>query len=184
MRRGDQRPEDLERPEGNDLLTNYGKHDVGEAEFIRRVQRMGLSVEEWGIDMRHDDGEDGIIYDDAMDFKVFDGDNLVAMVDVKTKSKASWMGRFNLRHYEDYYEHAQGTSVPVFVIMMHVDTSGDSKIYDEFVFEIGNNGKYTDVHTSEGSDAVSNFPDGNGAVLVKHEHRRPWRYFEERVSRE
>lgn len=175
-------PDDLQRPEGNSLLENYDKHDVGEREFVRRCARRDLTVREWGIDMRHDDGEDGIIYDDKMDFIVEDTDgNDVALVDVKTKSSPKWMGMFNLRHYKDYYEHAVEGGLPTFVIMFLVDGDDDA-IYDEFVFEIGKHPKYNALLTSETCPVVGAFPDGNHAAIVKHEWRQPWREFERQVT--
>jgi hypothetical protein len=53
----------------NSLQSAYQKHDIGEAYFVGRVEQMGLSVEHWGIDMRHDD--DGLIFDDKMDLRLW-----------------------------------------------------------------------------------------------------------------
>lgn len=185
MRRGDKTPEDLDRPEGNDLQSNYQMHDTGEAELVRRCNDLGLVVDDWGIDMRHDDGEDGVIYDDKMDFKIFDeSGNLVALVDVKTKSSARWMGRFNERHYTHYYQHASDFEVPTFVVMFQVDSTTD-EIHDEFVFQLNRGEEIFDrVESSRVSDAVRTFPDGNNAVLVPHEHRRSWDHFAFQVATE
>lgn len=181
MRRGDKTPSDLDRPEGNDLQTNYEKHDVGHAELVQRLGDLGCDVVEWGIDRRDDDGEDGIIYDDKMDFKVLYGGELVALVDVKTKSSPSYMGQFNKRHYVHYHSHAVEFDVPTFVVMFQVDYQ-DEEVHDEFVFEVGRDDLGERVETSDGSDAVGTFPDGNHAVLVPHEHRNRWEYFEARIQ--
>lgn len=163
-------PEELDRPEGNSLLENYELHDHGEREFVRRVEELGFTVEPWGIDMRDDDGN-GLVYDDKLDFKVYDEDNLIALVDVKTKSSPRWMGRFNLRHFEHYKEHADEYDVPTFVVMFQTNNRGD--IHDEFVFDINVADEHS-FHSSKDSDAVRQFPDGNNALLIKHDARRRW----------
>lgn len=169
MRRGDKTPDDLDRPEGNDLQTNYELHDVGDAEVAERLAQHGFRVEEWGIDRRRDDGEEGIIFDDAMDFKVYDGDGeLVALLDVKTKSSPRWMGRFNARHYDHYNEHAETFDVPAFVVMFQVGS--DDEIHDEFAVNVGD----VEPYRSSEDDAVRSFPDGNEAVLIPHAARFTW----------
>jgi hypothetical protein len=146
MERGDKTPDDLQRPDGNSLVENYQKHDVGHAEIVERLESSGYDVVEWGIDRRDDDGEDGIIYDDKMDFKVFYGGELVALVDVKTKGSPSYMGQFNRRHYTHYYQHAQDFDVPVFIAMFQVNYKTNT-VYDGFVFEIGRGDIYENVLT-------------------------------------
>lgn len=177
-------PEDLERPEGNGLEANYELHDVGHREVVERLNDRGLDVHEWGIDMRHDDGEDGIIFDDKMDFKIVDPDHdeVIALVDVKTKSSPSYMGRFNERHYDHYRGYAEAYDVPVFVVMFQVDNATDA-VVDEFVFDISDSYGERAIRSSE-SRAVPNFPDGNDAVLVPHNERRVWAHLVERVSKQ
>lgn len=70
-RRTTQNPDDLRRPDGNELKPNYDKHDVGEVYFIERVNELGLHTEPWGIDMRDDDGG-GLIHDDKMDLRLWE----------------------------------------------------------------------------------------------------------------
>lgn len=60
---------DLNRPEGNDLVSNYEVHDTGEAHIRQHLRHHGLVPIQWGIDKRHDD--DGLIFDDGMDLKVY-----------------------------------------------------------------------------------------------------------------
>jgi hypothetical protein len=175
--------DDLDRPDGNGLVANYEKHDVGEAELIDRLDGLDCAVHNWGIDMREDGGEDGVIYDDKMDFKVTYEGELVAIIDVKTKSSNKWMGTFNKRHYTHYYGHAAEYDVPVFVVMFHLDYRSDT-IHDEFTFEIGRDVKGKRVYESDKSDAVDRFPDRNEAVLVPHEHRRRWEYLEMRLEQQ
>jgi hypothetical protein len=171
MRRGEQKPSDLDRPEGNSLLENYEAHDVGEEWLIEQLESRRLTVEPWGIDMRHDDGDDGIIFDNKMDLKVFDHDgNLAALVDVKTKRSPRYMGRFNERHYEHYSEHAETFDVPCYVVFCQIgpnpDAVGDTVI-DSFAAQIGNG----HVLTRSNCEAVGSFPDGNGVALVQHAGR-------------
>lgn len=180
MRRGDKKPGDLQRPQGNDLQTNYEKHDIGEAEFLRRMDALGMEVDDWGIDMRGDDGSDGIIYDDKMDFRVYDDGELVALVDVKTKSSEKYMGMFNERHYVKYHEHATSLDVPTFVVMFKVDYS-DEEVLDGFVFEIGGE-LYDGVRVSSEDEGVETFSDGNHKALIEEERREDWSTLEETIE--
>lgn len=63
-------PDDLDRPDWNSLKANYDKHDVGEAYLQGRLEQMGLHVEHWGIDKRHDD--DALIFDNKMDLRLWE----------------------------------------------------------------------------------------------------------------
>jgi len=63
-------PDDLDRPDWNSLLNNYSKHDIGEAYFKGRVEQIGLHVENWGIDKRHED--DHLIFDNKMDLRLWE----------------------------------------------------------------------------------------------------------------
>lgn len=63
-------PDDLNRPDWNSLLNNYSKHDIGEAYFQGRVEQIGLHVEHWGIDKRHED--DHLIFDNKMDLRLWE----------------------------------------------------------------------------------------------------------------
>lgn len=136
----------LDRPDWNSLKQNYSKHDIGEAYFTGRMNQLGYDVENWGIDMRDDGGEDGVIFDNKMDLRMWDDDTLVGICDIKTKSSMSWMGKFNLRHLAHYAHWADEYDVPVFVYFTIVDvdeeTVGDTNIvlpiepwdgYEEYV---------------------------------------------------
>lgn len=195
MRRGDKTPDDLDRPDGNSLKENYELHDIGHAEAVTRLEAQGYTVEEWGIDRRHDDGEEGIIFDDAMDFKVYWDGELVALLDVKTKSSPQWMGRFNARHYDHYKEHAETFDVPSFVVMFQISpdaksgdsgvsgeaedakfqVDGDDNIHDEFVVNVGSCAPH---RSGDDTKAVYSFPDGNEAVLIPHTNRHSWSVLE------
>lgn len=182
MRRGEKTPDDLDRPEGNGLKANYEKHDVGHAELVETLGEEGFDIVEWGIDRRDDDGEDGIIYDDKMDFKVLRDDELVGLVDVKTKGSPRYMGRFNQRHYKHYYQHAEEFEVPTFVVMYQVDYKTNT-VHDGFTFELGIDELYERVETSD-DDAVPQFPDGNNAVLVPHDYRDGFGLFISRLKQQ
>lgn len=188
MERGDKTPDDLDRPEGNSLEENYWIHDVGTEEFISRCEGLNLEVEEWGIDRREDDGSEGVIYDDKLDFKVYKEKpigvgaterQLVALVDVKTKSSPKYMGRFNARHYDEYVERADEFDVPTYVVMFQIWGIPDTTeiVLDEFVFRV-------DHPESEvfRTPTVKPFPDGNNAVLVPHWHRQQWKDFAQQVA--
>lgn len=149
-------PDDLDRPDWNSLLNNYSKHDIGEAYFVGRAEEMGMHVQHWGIDRRHED--ENLIFDNKMDIKLWqphDGQeppldwpdddtefiettfdlgfekerrawSLRALVDVKTKANEDWMGKFNLRHLAHYTMHAAEYQAPAFVYMTMVDVDAQS----------------------------------------------------------
>jgi len=54
----------------NSLQSAYQKHDIGEAYFQGRVEQIGLHVEHWGIDKRHED--DHLIFDNKMDLRLWE----------------------------------------------------------------------------------------------------------------
>ncbi|AGF91222.1 hypothetical protein HAPG_00036 [Halorubrum phage GNf2] len=136
--------------EWNSLLNNYTLHDVGEAYFRGRLDQLGLEVEQWGIDQRHNDEE--LIFDNKMDLRLWeplDGQEyapseanqfdvgelettweLKGVADVKTKSSSSWMGKFNLRHLAHYAEHATNYDVPVFLMFTIVNRE-EEEVGDE-----------------------------------------------------
>lgn len=174
VERTNESPENLLRPKNNSLEDNYVKHDIGHAEVVDRLNDADFLVEEWGIDMREDDGDDGLIYDDRTDLRVYDetGD-VIGLVDVKTKSNPQYMGRFNARHYDEYTEQAREHDVPAFVVMFQVDRE-TTEVHDEFVFPIKPDDDEQRVLRSDDSAAVDSFPDGNRAALVPHERRLSW----------
>ena len=178
---------DVYRPGGKSLQESYEHHDTGEDHLITWLQKRGFTVAEWGIDERDDDGEDGLLYDDKMDVKVYDpSDNLVGLVDVKTKTSAKWMGQFNARHYDNYLEHAQESAVrdsdtsqsrpsvaeravPTFIAMYQVN-NGD--VVDGFVTNVLNVVGYR----SDEDDFIGQFPDGNNKFVIPHGYRREPEY--------
>lgn len=162
-----QDPRDLRRPEGNDLETNYTKHDIGQAYVKSVLEQHGLQADEWGIDMRDDDG-DGLVFDDKMDLMVYDmsqtrldGERGVmqAIVEVKVKTSEYWMMKLNHRHWLHYIDIAAEQDVPVFVVFLLVDDENEA--VEETAW----------VRVDE-SDALHHFrfPDGNGGVKVQQTH--------------
>lgn len=158
-RREDLSADDLQREEWNSLKNNYSKHDIGEAYLTGRFHQIGLCVENWGIDMRDDEG-DGLIFDDKMDLRLWEpqGDyedpniwpsgelaheheeatreyELKGVCDIKTKSNPDWLGVFNLRHLSHYAYWADNYDVPVFLyftlVDMDAETVGEKNIFVE-----------------------------------------------------
>lgn len=157
------------RPSGNSLKENYLHHDIGHAYVVSVLASHGFTVEEWGIDMRHDDGEDGAIYDDKMDLKIYEGERLAGLIDVKTKTKPKWMGAFNKRHYDKYDAHADEFDVPALIVMSLVNSDA---VIDTFVTNIGE----LDPLTSDEEDWLYAFPDGNAKCVIPHEYRNDMTY--------
>ena len=145
-------PDDLNRPEGNDLVSNYDKHDTAEGRVRSALESAGLTVENWGIDMRHDDG-DGLIFDDKMDLKVYAStwngeeyaDALVGIVEVKYKSNDYYMFKINRRHWRHYVQIAAEHDVPTYIVfdngeMLHWCRVSETLVMDTFAFPDGNKG--------------------------------------------
>lgn len=167
-----QSPAQLQRPPGNDLKTNYEKHDIGQAWVMWNLEeRLGLRVEEWGIDMRDDDSGNLIYEHDAVDLAVYDGDELLCLFEVKTKSSPEWMGQFNRRHYQNYLILSEEHGVPVVLCMCLVNFK-DEEVIDYFM------GPVDETMTLE---TKTHFPDGNRRVTIKWSHMRDWDWFEGRI---
>lgn len=155
--------DDLERYDWNDLVSNYEKHDIGEAYFLGRAEERGFDVEEWGIDRRHDSGEDGLVFDDKLDLKLHKSDELQAIVDIKTKSSESWMGCFNARHLVKYARQADEHDVPVFVWMTIVDVDAERVGESQFAHRIDTAWDY-DRYTAHYSDESDFYTDVVGYI--------------------
>lgn len=161
--------------DGEDSFTEkYSRHDVGELYVHAMMNELGLHVDAWGIDMRDDDGT--LIQDSRMDFKVYydeDLTDLAALIDVKTKGRPHWMGKFNLRHFHDYEVHRTSYGVPTFVIfcLLNDDENGVKK---------------TQVVPVERNTIVDNgtrFPDGNRMAEAKEvTDDYGWEVFQARVG--
>lgn len=146
--------ENLLRPDWNSLEANYELHDIGEDYFTGLMRKLGLVVENWGLDAREED--ENLIYDNKMDLRLWDplldGETpgvwpteevvhhyeeedamgvtidwkLRGVCDIKTKSSESWMGIFNLRHLAHYAHWSAEYDVPVFLYFSLVDTEKQS----------------------------------------------------------
>jgi len=148
----------------------YERHDVGEAYVHGVLQEAGLDVRAWGLDARGKDGE--LVEDSRMDMKVYDGDRLVALIDVKTKGRPHWMGAMNKRHYDDYIVHRHAYGVPTFVVFTLLNDD-DSLVDDVQVVPV-------EECTFE-EDGY--FPDGNRRVTaVETTEGYGWEVFQARVG--
>lgn len=149
-------PDELKRPEGNDLQSNYEKHDSAEELVKDTLAKRGMVAQNWGIDMRDDDG-DGVIFDDKMDLKVFTlTDVLLGIVEVKRKTSDYYMLKINRRHWRHYVEIAAEHDVPVFICFvdpdmeMHWVRVDETLVVDTFAFPDGNEGvELLVTHTTE-----------------------------------
>lgn len=164
----DRSPDELHRPEGNDLQSNYEKHDTGQSAVRGMLEENGILTENWGIDMREE--TDDLIFDDKMDLKVYRGEDIEyneetegwqkqvsGIVEIKTKSRDWWMLKCNERHWEDYSEIAEQFDVPVFVVFINLDDMsqkwvrvGESDVVDRFKFPDMNDGvKVEQTHSPQ-----------------------------------
>lgn len=180
MRRGERTPEDIDRPPGNSLVENYDVHDRAEAQFLADLDESFLRLEAvpWGIDRRGEADESGVIYDDRTDFKLVDeSGDLVALVDVKSKTSDRWLGQFNARHLQTYRERSSDLGVPAFVVMYLIPDDVDGYV-DRFVYDT-----MEVAFTSDEDSYVSRFPDNNHKAVVPHRSRRTWTWFEAKLAR-
>lgn len=150
-------PDELNRPAGNSLQENYTLHDKGEQHIMILLTAQGYRVERWGLQARDDDG-DGVLFDDKMDLKVFDGDELVGIIEVKTKSKKRHLGMMNERHFDDYQQIATERSVPVAVVFLSPDG------------RVGYHAEWTLLGDDCEPLRAFQWPDGNGGVEVEATH--------------
>lgn len=144
MRHTDQKPENLNRPEGNDLQSNYEKHDPAERRVKELLKPWGLTAKNWGIDEREID--DHLVFDDKMDLKIYREDTLVGIVEVKRKTSDRWMFKINKRHWDHYTDINDEYDIPVYIVfvgpsfdMYWVDVD-DATVLREFTFPDGNGG--------------------------------------------
>lgn len=196
----------LQRPDGNDLQSNYTKHDIGEAYFRGRMDERGYFTEQWGIDMRDSDS-DTLIYDDKMDLRVWDTEariSCLCITDIKTKSSTDWLGIFNQRHLVKYTKWADLYDVPVFVYFTLVDqqseTVGSENFfvpidvwdgYEKYVKHYQKDGPFENAYIEDTDLIVEECPyvdrtfgadDHNRVVVIDEDHYRDWEWFESVVE--
>lgn len=171
-RRGSKTADDLDRPDGNDLKSNYRNHDNAEEAFISMLgdsvgdsdtgeedpsssSKLPSSVELYpiGIDEREDDGK--LIYDDNPDLLITSGDG--ALVDIKSKTDSKWMRLLNERHYRKYCEKAEEYDVPAYVFFYNTNTS------ETILCRVDDGGRA--YHTST-HDFMLSWPDRNNATYL------------------
>jgi len=119
------------------LVEAYDVHDTAENYLVHRLERVGYHVEPFGDDARH---ADEVFYGDGPDQRVFDEPDGTVLVDIEVKSKRlaqgeEWFGRLNRRHYDEYVEHRETVSHPVFIYFALVDEREQDEDSDVIVRE-------------------------------------------------
>lgn len=150
-------PDELNRPAGNSLQENYTLHDKGEQHIMVLLEAQGFTVERWGLQARDDDGE-GVLFDDKMDLKVFDDNECVGIIEVKTKSKTRNLGMMNTRHFDDYTQIASEHAVPVAVVFLSPDG------------RVGYHTQWTLLENDHEPLRAFQWPDGNRGVEIAETH--------------
>jgi hypothetical protein len=169
MERTDRSVDTLDRPDGNSLEENYESHDHGERHAKALITYHGLYVEDWGIDKRDED--ETLIFDDKMDFRVWESDEkeeLVCLMDVKTKNSKAWDRRYNKRHHDKYYEWVDEYDVPVYVLFCVLD---DDTVEESNLFPLHH------YPQEEGYSCTFTFPDKNTGVYIPVDHVSDWSVF-------
>jgi len=146
MRVEDRNPDTLNRPAGNSLQENYEKHDDAEATFLEQLPDT-VTAEAFGIDKRHED--DCLIYDDKPDFRLHVDGEPQALVDVKSKSRDTYMLECNERHFHKYLDKSDELGVPAYVYFYNVKT--DSGVMCDVAGEV----------STTSADGLDPWPDGN-----------------------
>lgn len=207
MQKTTRKIETLQRPDGNDLQSNYSLHDIAEAYFRGRMDEQGLFTEQWGIDKR--DADDTLIYDDKMDLRVWNSEAQISCVgigDIKSKSSEQWLGIFNERHLVKYTKWADLYDVPVFVFFTLVNKDEDEVGSESFFVPIepwDGYEKYVKHYQKEGPnehfflddtsqiseecpyvDRTFGADDHNRVVVIDEDHYEDWSWFESAVERD
>jgi hypothetical protein len=167
MERGTRLPESLNRPEGNDLKSNYESHDAAEEAFLSMLPS-SVEVYPIGIDERDDDGK--LIYDDNPDLLVTTGDG--ALVDIKSKTSDQWMRFLNERHYWKYRDKAAEHDVPAYVFFYNTNTS------ESILCRVDGDGR---VYKTSTHDFMLSFPDRNKAAYLSSATDVSWGEFTEQI---
>jgi len=122
--------DDHRRVDGHTFLDGYEAHDIAETQVITHLSHVGLDVEAWGIDMRHDNS---VLGDSKMDLKAFDGDALAALIEIKTKRNPDWYGVLNRQHFRKYLVHAHDHDVFTGIYMSLLDEANERLIRDAII---------------------------------------------------
>ena len=116
-----------ERRAGSDeraqtFLEAYESHDTAQAFLEQKLHRHGYTVEEMGIDKRHEDIDDPSV---IPDLRVSRHGQVRGYLEPKSKSAeyANWFGRLNYRHFKEYCEFAEDMERPVILYFAVVDDS-------------------------------------------------------------
>jgi len=152
MRVENRDPDTLDRPEWNSLQENYEKHDDAEATFLEQLPEW-VEVEAFGIDRRHEDEQ--LIYDEKPDFRLHVDGEPQALVDVKSKSRHTYMQECNERHYRKYVAKADELDLPALVWFYNI--AEDTGVLCDA----------TDVATTTSEHGLDSWPDGNNRARLK-----------------
>jgi len=145
--------ESLDRPEGNDLQSNYQLHDSAEGVF-KSLLPDWVTPLQLGIDRREED--DTLIFDGRMDF-LLDGPGGEVMVDIKSKSSNAYFRFCNERHYRKYVDAAEEHDCPAYIWFYQTE-SGQSQLC-----RVDGDGR---VLTTSTHDYMLPFRDGNKAAYL------------------
>lgn len=118
------------RVDGHTFESGYSLHDVAEAHVTRYVEHIGFRTEQWGINRRQDKH---VLGDDKMDLKVYDDDELCALLEIKSKRSDSWYGTINRDHFVKYLKQVHDHAVPAFIYMSVGGENDDSIVKSVFL---------------------------------------------------
>ncbi len=136
---------DADRVDGHTFESGYDLHDVAEAHLTERLEQEGFTVEQWGINRRHDKH---VLGDDKMDLKVKQDGDLAALIEVKSKRSEDWFGVINRHHLIHYVVQSHDHDVPTLIYMCRSD-GGDECIVDDTFIPVGSWGEYQRVRNDE-----------------------------------
>ncbi len=143
----------LDRKDGNSLRKNYTKHDIAESYCKHIFRGANFKVELWGIDKREENSGE-LTFDDKADLKIYDNNDLVLIIEVKSKSSKDWFGIFNQRHFKDYLKIKKEYNTEVYVYMTLVDEDKKAITKDAYI----------PIYSEEQVKNVFQAPDGNMVV--------------------
>ena len=118
LEKSNQSVEEVQAVRDRPLKEAYQPHDVAEEILTQRLERHGFDVIQHGDEARH---ADEILYGEGPDKEITYNGETVAYIEVKSKEKAEWFGRCNLRHFKEYVNFSNEVDVPVFIWFGLVD---------------------------------------------------------------
>ena len=115
--------ESLMEVDDRTLVETNDAHNAAESILVHRLEGEGFHVERGAANARH---ADEVFYGDGPDQRVRRDEDGAVLADIEIKSKRlaqgeEWFGRLNRRHYNEYVEHNETVSHPVFIYFALVD---------------------------------------------------------------